>query len=133
MSRRLTEHDIERVREAAVVAIAEQVGTGSGRSDAYAFDPGILAFLGSQVVLPILVSLTTDKLKDVLKDKDLATASPDEVAEASQALVGRPLADAPTLTPEAFAALAEQLRPMGFSDVAIAEVFLNVQRSLAER
>jgi hypothetical protein len=132
MPRRLTEQDVDRVRETAVAAIAEQMRARSTRSDAYAFDPGILAFIGTQVVIPILVSLTTDKLKEVLKGKDLATTSEDEVAEITNELVGRPVADTPELTPEAFAALAEQLRPMGFSDAAIAEVFLKAQRSLAD-
>jgi hypothetical protein len=133
MTRRLTECDVLRVREAAVAAVTERMAGASGRAGAYAFDPGILAFIGTQVALPILVSITTDKLKEILKGKDLATASEDEVAAAAGDLVGRPVAERPELGPEAFAALAEQLRPMGFGDAEIAEVFLKAQRALDER
>jgi hypothetical protein len=133
LQRYLDADDIDEVERTISDAIAERLPEHGQAQAPYAFDPGVLEFIASQALLPILVSLTADGLKRVLKGHKIGQVSKRDARNIANDLIGHQVSTAGSLTPEAFEALAEQLRPLGMSDAKILEVFDNARDRLAAR
>jgi hypothetical protein len=131
--RELTERDIDIVRKLLISEIGAGSSRGSGHGEGYAFGGEFLEIIASNVLIPILVSLTSSGLYDVLKGKVLGKLSERESKDLAAKLIRSSISlDKEELSHEILHALASELEPMGFTSEEIAMLCRKVRLRLAK-
>jgi hypothetical protein len=129
--RELTEKDIEITRELLRSEIGTRSLQGGRPEESYALGGEFLGIIVNHVLIPILVSLSSRGLYDLLKVKVLGQLSERESKDVAAELVRSPVSlDKEELSPEAFQALASELQPMGFTSEDIASLYRKVRLRL---
>jgi hypothetical protein len=100
-------------------ALLQKVSRPSGSPVAQPFAVDALGFLVLQVALPIVVSLCSSALYDLLKNRKASALRERQLNETLEALKGRTANTEAPLSLECMELLAEHLAPLGFSATEI--------------
>lgn len=129
MPRLLSEADVTVARE-MIVAEIEGQQTGSPDEDAQALS-GVLEITLLQAVIPILVSLTSCVLNEVVKGKVLTALKRREAEQAIEELLKQPLVPADKLEDESLTEIKRVLDPLGLTEFDIERIYRSVKQRLS--
>jgi hypothetical protein len=129
----LTSDDIQGVLE----VLREQIAARSSQNSTYSAGQPMLSealeLIATQAVLPVLVSVTSSQLQDLLKGRRLRALSLKEARALAEKTAGSPIAENLSLQPAERQELRQTLGPIGFNDNALEAMISEVSRRLSQR
>ena len=131
MTRTLTENDITLIKNEVSDELSAHVKSKMSTSG-QAFGVEILAEIVSKVILPILVSVCSKALYDVLKGKALSSLKKKQADRLSGELIGAELHDTRQLDETCMAEIKRELLPLGLTEEDIQEIFEKIRQKLQQ-
>lgn len=122
MQLRIDQSNIGVALEAVHQSLSEKVDKDRSERD-QAMAAEVLDFLALQIVIPMLVSLCSAALYDVLKRRALAKLRRKELERITIRFCGKTCDTSAPLSKECLEILTVQLAPMGFNDSEIARMY----------
>lgn len=133
MERTFTEEDLTLARDEAEKLLIDKLGSQGEREEELGLEGALVSVIVLQIILPIIVSLTSKALYDILKGKKSESLSKDEIEEIIRRLNGSRLNTDAHINEECFEELRSQLIPLGFSEKEILDLVDRIRNRLAER
>lgn len=127
----LREYELKVVRQTLYEAIEEKLSSARSSEENLYMGGDFFATLIEQLVLPIVVSLCSSALYDILKENKLRTFRKKQITEVLQGLLGKGIKLEEPLDAQCLIELREEMAPMGFSDTEILFIYAKVRQKLA--
>lgn len=125
----LHENDIALIRDEVMNALGSRVEQHSpGKGQAFGFD--FLPELVSKVVLPIVVSLSSRGLYDVLQGKVLGSLKKKQADKLTATMVGAKLKDSGEIDESCMNELRRELLPLGVTEEQIRGIYCKIRLKL---
>ena len=127
------QEDVTYVQELIWKELTTKLGTRVNVHQEQAFSSEFLSLLALQAAIPILVSLISGGLYDLLKEKGCPNVNPDDRQMIVNVFINQQVHPNAPLSVDSFATLRRQLQPLGFTNDEIAALYHKVQEGLAQR
>ena len=128
MPRVINEQDVDLVERVLRDELGKKIQPDQPASGEQPLQIDLLGTLVLQVMIPLLVSITSTVVTDIIKEKYIDKGGKDEIAIY---FVGRPVREDEAIKQQAMNELQDQLGPLGFQEHEVRALYDQIRARLA--
>src|SRR5947209_322300 len=127
----LTQDDVDLIEKMVHREIANKLKKSLDLGKGQSLEGDFISLIVLQVVLPILVSLASSGLYDLLKGKALGSLRKDEIKSIKSKIIDKEINIKNPIAPDCLQELKTQLMPFGFTEIEIVEIYEDAKKILS--